>query len=53
VENGKQKIAHSRGFGENVHPTCPQNFDLKTFKASGVKVAYDAMFGAGQVQERF
>jgi phosphomannomutase len=25
-----------------------KNFDLKTIKASGVKIAYDAMFGAGQ-----
>jgi phosphomannomutase len=25
-----------------------KNFDLKTIKASGIKVAYDAMFGAGQ-----
>lgn len=25
-----------------------KNFDLKTIKASGVRIAYDAMFGAGQ-----
>ena len=25
-----------------------KNFDLKTIKASGVKIAYDAMYGAGQ-----